>query len=151
ISGSTDYGPFAPVVGYAGAIMSAGTAIFILWAGRIKKWRPPDKDMPGAARSFVLLLCGVFMVVAFYFANPSNAASMIAAVVLLAILAVVCYLRYDSLVGTYGYKRPEPSMKDPSAETLILGGKTLMPSAQKKLNDLGISVQDLLAGALYKV
>jgi hypothetical protein len=151
LAGSEDYGPFAPAVGYAGAIMAAGTAIFVMWGGKIKKWRPPDKDLPGTARSFVLLLCAVFMVVAYYFAEPSYVRWMILSVALLAIVAVVCYLKYDSLIGTYGYKRPEPTQKDPAFETLILGGKTLSTAAQKKKDELGVSTQDLLAGAQYNV
>jgi hypothetical protein len=152
LAGTANYGPFAPVVGYAGAIMATGGAIFALWAGKSKTWRPPDKDLPSTAQKIVLLLCGVFMVVEWYFADPAYAAWMIGAVVLLAILAFIFYLMYSSLVGTYGYQKPIPKDGGNSGKTeLILGGRYLLEDAQDKQNALRISTQALLEGAAYNV
>jgi hypothetical protein len=146
-----DYGPFAPVVGYAGAIMATGGAIFTLWAGKMKTWRPPNRDLPGTAQKFVLLLCGVFMVVEWYFAEPRRSGWMIGGIVVLAILAVVCYMAYDSIIGTYGYRKPVPGRNGAVDETLILGGKELRPEANEKRRSLGVSSQKLLEGAAFDV
>jgi hypothetical protein len=146
-----DYGPFAPVVGYAGAITATGAAIFTLWAGKMKTWRPPNRDMPGTAQKFVLLLCGVFMVVEWYFAEPTRSAWMIGGIIVLAILAVVCYMAYDSIIGTYGYKKPVPGKNGTIEETLILGGKELRPEADEKRKSLRVSPQKLLEGAAFDV
>src|SRR5712692_2251918 len=70
LASTSDYGPFAPAVGYAGAIMAAGAALFLMWGGRMQKWRPPDEDLPGTAQALVLLLCGVGMVLQWYCAVP---------------------------------------------------------------------------------
>jgi hypothetical protein len=146
-----DYGPFAPAVGYAGAIMATGSAIFALWGGKAKTWRPPDKDLPGTAQKFVLLLCAVFMVVEWYFAEPDNAHWMIAGVIVAAILAFVFYLMYSSIVAVYGYKKPVLKDNNKVEETLILGGRVLRPEAEEKRKQFGIETQALLEGALYNV
>jgi hypothetical protein len=131
--------------------MAAGTAIFVMWGGRTRKWRPPDRDLPGTARSFVLLLCGAFMVVVFYFAELIYLSWMISSVALFAILAMLFYLSYSSLIGTYGFRVPRPTKRDPKAEALVLGGRKLTQAAQKWVDKLGIGVPELLAGAQYKV
>lgn len=148
---ASDYGPFAPAVGYAGAVIATGAAIFTLWGGRAKKWRPPDKDLPGTAQKFVLLFCGVFMVVEWYFADPSHVSWMIAGVVAVAIFAFVFYLMYSALIGAYGYKKPVIVKSNRYEETLILGGKQLRPEAEEKRKNLGIDTQALLEGAAYNV
>lgn len=53
VSSASDYGPFAPVVGYAGTIMAAGATLFLMWGGKMEKWRPPDDDLPGTAQTLV--------------------------------------------------------------------------------------------------
>ena len=58
----------------------------------------------------------------YYFAEPSNVRWMIGAALLLVVLAVIFYLKHDSVIGTYGYKKPVPTQKDPTAEELLLGG-----------------------------
>jgi hypothetical protein len=148
---ASDYGPFAPAVGYAGAIMATGTAIFALWGGKTKTWRPPDKDLPGTAQKFVLLLCAVFMVVEWYFAEPANAAWMIGGVVGAAILAFVFYRMYSSLIASYGYKKPVLTNNNRYEETLILGGHTMRPEVEDKRKRLEIDTQALLEGAAYNV
>ena len=152
IANTPDYGPFAPAVGYAGAIMATGAAIFTLWGGKSKSWRPPDKNLPGTAQKFVLLICGVFMVVEWYFAEPDNARWMIAGVVVASILAFVFYLMYSSLIGTYGYRINLTGKCDPQKDPLILGGRTLRPEAVETGRQNGITdTQILLEGAAYNV
>jgi hypothetical protein len=50
---TSDYGPFAPVVGYGGAIMAAAGALFLMWGGKMQKWRPPDEDLPGTGQGIL--------------------------------------------------------------------------------------------------
>jgi hypothetical protein len=146
-----NYGPFAPAVGYAGTIMATGGAMFLMWGGKIKNWRPPDKDLPGTAQKMVLLLCGVFMVVEWYLSEPSLAGWMIAAVIVFAVGAVICYLKYDSLIGLYGYKKPVIGKNNKVEETLILGGRKLRPEAEEKCKEFGVKEQKLLEGAAFEV
>lgn len=145
----SDYGPFAPVVGYAGAIMAAGAVLFLMWGGKMQKWRPPDEDLPGTAQALVLLLCGVGMVLQWYFAAPSAIAWFLGAVVVLAIACVVCFLRYNGLLGIHIYTKKVPTGPKSTRDVRILGGRELLPDAEEKRQKLGLDIQSLLEGAAY--
>jgi hypothetical protein len=145
----SDYGPFAPVVGYAGAIVAAGAALFSLWAGKMKRWRPPDEDLPGSAQKLVLLLCGIGMVLQWRFAEPHNLKWFLIMVALLAVAAVACFFRYSGLLGTYSYIKVVATSPTATREERILGGRELLPEAEKKRLQFSVSVQDLLKGAAY--
>jgi hypothetical protein len=149
-SSASDYGPFAPVVGYAGAIMAAGAALFLMWGGKMQKWRPPDEDLPGTGQGIVLLLCGVGMVLQWYFATPDAIAWILGAVAVLAVACVVCFLRYSGLLGTYIYIKKEATSQNSTRDVRILGGHELLPEAEKKRRKLGVDIQTLLEGAAYK-
>ncbi len=145
----SDYGPFGPVVGYGGAIMATGAALFALWGGKMEKWRPPDEDLPGGAQSVVLLLCGVGMVLQWYFATPATIQWFLATVAILAVATVLCFLRYSGLLGTYVYVKQVATSPTSTAPVRILGGRALKPSAEKKLSEEGIDTQALFEGAAY--
>jgi hypothetical protein len=147
---ASDYGPFAPVVGYGGAIMAAGGALFLMWGGKMEKWRPPDEDLPGTAQKLVLLLCGVGMVLQWYFATPAAIAWLLGSVAFLAVTSVVCFLRYSGLLATYIYVRREATGPKSVREVRILGGRELLPEAEKKRQKLHVDIQTLLEGAAYK-
>jgi hypothetical protein len=146
---SSEYGPFAPVVGYAGAIMAAAAALFFLWGGRMRKWRPPDEDLPGAAQAIVILLCAVGMVFQWYFAVPEAIAWFLAAVATLALVCVFSFLRYSDLLGTYIYIKRVPTNERSTRDVRILGGRQLRPEAEDKRRKLSIDIQSLFEGAAY--
>jgi len=150
VSSAYDYGPFAPVIGYAGAIMAAGAALFLMWGGKMEKWRPPDEDLPGTAQKLVLLLCGTGMVFLWYFATPDLIGWLIVTVAVLAIGCVTTFLRYSSLLGTYIYIRKEATSEGSTREVRILGGREMLPEAERKCAELGVDTQTLLEGAAYK-
>src|SRR6185436_14122172 len=123
----SDYGPFAPVVGYAGAIMAAGATLFLLWGGKMKKWRPPDEDLPGTAQAIVLLLCGVGMVLQWYFAIPGAIGWFLVGVDILALGSVLSCLQYSGLLGIHIYKKKVTVNAKTTRDIRILGGRELRP------------------------
>jgi hypothetical protein len=149
IAANSDYGPFAPVVGYAGTIMVAAGALFTIWGGKMEKWRPPDEDLPGTARSVVLLLCGVGMVLQWFFASPDAIGWFLAVVVALAIACMACFLRYTGLLSTYIFKKRVVTGPNATREDRILGGRELLADAREKQKAHRIDVQTLLEGAAY--
>jgi len=149
ILAASAYGPFASVVGYAGAIMATGAAIFYLWGRKMEKWRPPDEDLPGGAQAIVLLLCGMGMVLQWYLAVPESIAFYIGITAIFMVACVVCFLRYSGLLGTYVYVKIEPTGPQSVRNVRILGGRILLPDAEKKRQEHGVSIQDLFAGAAY--
>lgn len=146
---AADYGPFAPVVGYAGAIMAAGAALFLMWGGKMQKWRPPDEDLPGTAQALVLLLCGVGMVLQWYLATPNAIAWFLGGVATLAVASVWSFLQYTSLLGTHVYLKKVATSRKSTRDVRVLGGRDLLPDAEAKRLKLGVDIQSLLEGAAY--
>ena len=146
---ASDYGPFAPVVGYAGAIVVTGGALFSMWGGSTEKWRPPDEDLPGFAQKLVLLLCGVGMVVQWYLAEPASIVWFIVSVVVTATACVVCFLKYSELLGTFVYTKKIATTTSSTRDVRILGGRDLLPDAEKKQKKLKVEIQALFEGAAY--
>jgi hypothetical protein len=145
----SDYGPFAPVVGYAGAIMAAGGALFMLFGGKMEKWRPPDEALPGTAQSVVLLLCGVGMVLQWYLASPASIKWFLVGVTALAIACIVCFLRYSGLLAVHVYSKEVATSTASTRFDRILGGRDLRPEAKAKY-EAGVDVETLLEGAANK-
>jgi len=130
--------------------MAAGGALFLMWGGKMEKWRPPDEDLPGTGQTFVLLLCGVGMVLQWYFAAPGAVGWLLGAVAFFAAGSVGCFLRYSGLLGTYVYIKKEATGPKKTRDVRILGGRELLPNAEKKRKKLNVDVQTLLEGAAYK-
>src|SRR5687768_9237152 len=99
----SDFGPFGPAVGYAGAIVATAGALLTLFAGKMKKWRPPDEDLPGGAQAIVLLLCGVGMVLQWYFATPGTLRWFMLTIPLFLVMTVFGFMKYSGLLGTFRY------------------------------------------------
>jgi hypothetical protein len=148
LSSASDYGPFAPAVGYAGAIMATGAALFLMWGGKMQKWRPPDEDLPGTAQTLVILLCGVGMVVQWYVAAPDTIGWLLGTAATLAVACVACFLRYTGLLFNYGYIKVVATSQNSTTEVRILGGRELLPAPKRQLLKVN-GIQALLAGAAY--
>ncbi|MFN0077772.1 MAG: hypothetical protein ACKVY0_15050 [Prosthecobacter sp.] len=118
--------------------------------GKMEKWRPPDEDLPGTAQSLVLLLCGVGMVLQWYLAVPATISWFLGAVAILAVGCVVCFLKYSGLLGTYVFTKKEATSPSSTRDVRILGGRNLLPEADKKRKKLGVDVQSLFEGTAYK-
>ena len=149
MAAASDYGPFGPAVGYAGAIMAAGAALFLLWAGKMEKWRPPDEDLPGTPQKLVVLLCGVGMVLQWYLAAPNTIVWFLGGVALFAAACVLCFLRYSALLGTHIYIKKVATGPSSTIDVRILGGRALLPEAEKKRVKLRVDIQTLFEGAAY--
>ncbi len=129
--------------------MAAGAALFLMWGGKMQKWRPPDEDLPGTAQALVLLLCGVGMVLQWYLAVPNAIAWFLGGVVALSVGCVVCFLRYNALLGTYVYTKKVATGPKSTRDVRLLGGRDLLPHAEEKQRELGVDIQTLLEGAAY--
>ena len=130
--------------------MAAGAAIFALWGGRMKKWRPPDEDLPGGAQAIVLLICGVGMVLQWYFAAPDTLRWFVLAMVLMLVLTLVCFLRYSALLGLYRYWQEVKTSSTSTKRVAILGGRALKPEVEEERKKSHMSIQELLESVEYK-
>jgi hypothetical protein len=149
LADAANYGPFAPVVGYAGAIVATAAALLFLFAGKLEKWRPPDEDLPGGIQALVVLLCGVGMVIIWYCAEPDVMVWLLSGTGVLAIASVVCFLRYNRLLGIHIYIKRVAVSANATRDVRILGGPKLLPDAERKRKQEGIDTQTLFEGAAY--
>lgn len=146
----TDYGPFGPVVGYGAAIIAAVSALSLTWQGRLAKWKPPEEDLPNVAQKVVLMLCGVGMVVVWYFAEPKTVPILLFVGVALGLVCFGSFLIYSGMIGRYSFVKQVAVSPKKTPDVKILGGRDLLPSAVQTMKKNGItSVQDLFEGAAY--
>lgn len=117
----------------------------------MQKWRPPDEDLPGTAQALVLLLCGVGMVLQWYLATPNVIGLFLTAVAVLAVVSVLCFLKYSGLLGIHVYIKKVATSGKSTRDVRIIGGRDLLPKAEAKRQELDIDIQSLLEGAAYNV
>jgi hypothetical protein len=120
--------------------MASGGALALMWSGKMKKWRPPDEDLPGTAQTLVLLICGVGMVLQWYFARPTTIGWLLGAVAALTVACVGSFLRYNGLLGVHVYTKEMITDGKQKRYIRILGGRELLPEAKKKCNELGFDI-----------
>jgi hypothetical protein len=140
-----DYGAFAPLVATVSAIIAAGGAIILLWAGPLEKWRPPDADLPGMAKRIIFLVSSVAMVLLAVEASPQRLEWMKTNAWQLLVIAVVLGISYS--VARYGLYHSRIAASGESREP-VLGGLWMKRDAKvaMKKNNLTV-IDDLLDGA----
>ena len=150
IASLSEYGPFAPVVGYAGALITTVIAIAAIWSGRTENWRPPEEVLPGTGQKFVFLFCAVGMTLQWYLASPTFINYYLAAVSTIGVLSFAAYIKYTSLLKIHVYHKLIGTGPESVRVKRILGGRTLLPEAEEIRKKKKISVQKLLEGAAYE-
>jgi len=94
-------------------------------------------------------LCGVVMVVLWYFAVPATIERFLAVVVALSVACVLCFLHYTGLLAVHVYIKRVATGDRTTRAVRILGGRELLPEAEQKRQQLGVDIQGLLEGAAY--
>jgi hypothetical protein len=143
-------GPFAPVVGYVGAILSAVFLIWRLWAHRLVAWRSPEEDLPNTAPKIVAVLCAVGIVAIWLYAEPATLSSLVVIAVVFGAALVITFMAYAFLTGALTYTVERAHRASETHPEKIVGGPRLrrdakMAKATHKVN----TVQELLRGATY--
>jgi hypothetical protein len=142
---AADYGVFAPLVASTSAIMAAGGAIILLWAGGLEKWRPPDADLPGMAKRIIFLACSVVMVLLAMDATPQNFERMKVIAEWLLGICVILGVVYSPLRHGLYHSKLDPDGKGRSP---ILGGLWMRASAKTSMKQNNITeINDLLDGS----
>jgi hypothetical protein len=145
-----DPGPFAPVVGYAGAILAAAFLLQRVWAVRVADWQSPDENLPGTAARVVALLSGMGMVALWLYAAPNVLWQTVTLGIACAVLLCVAYILYYFLNGTLIYTVERADGESASKKKKIVGGLWLTGTAKEaKRKHHVTTTQDLLQGAAY--
>ena len=98
----TDYGPFAPIVSYAGAGLAAVSAIVLAWKRRAR-WEPAEEDVPSGGQKVSAVMALVAMVYILLNINRDNLGMFIAAAGALSTLLLISLLTYVFLISTCTY------------------------------------------------
>jgi hypothetical protein len=151
VQNAGQYGFLGPIVGIAGLFIGASIAILFGWTRTFDAWKPPADVLPEPLSRMVTVLCSVGLFLAWILAEPGNQSAYIRAVIWLAAGATVAFLIYVGLRGYCGrFRKPivGPGNR-PAGEEVVWGGFWLKRAARRQARK-GASVEDILAGNLYK-
>lgn len=150
IQNAHQYGFLGPIVGIAGLMIAASTAILFGWTRTLDAWKPPPSVLPDPLSKIITMLCSVAICLAFILAEPAHRISYIKWTLWLAGACVIGFLCYVALKATCGrFRRPlVDSDNKPAGEETIWGGVWLVPRARKAILE-GSTVEEFLAGNQY--
>lgn len=143
---ATDYGPFAPMVGFVGGAAAAVTAISITWRGTLKKWRPPEEALPGTAQKMIAILGIISVVYIWWIASPETAELLWKYVFVMLGSAVTAFLFYSLSVAYLRY-----TIETDTGTHVVLGGLWLSAFAKKTMKEKNVpTAQEFLKGVGYQ-
>jgi hypothetical protein len=146
-----DYGFLGPIVGIAGLLIGAGTAILFGWTRTMNTFKPPPDVLDKALARVVTLLCAIGIFIAWILAEPGNGRAYLWWSLWLAIACLVAFLSYVGLRSYCGrFRRPIIGANNqPVGEEVIWGGFWLTKRAKQVLAE-GETVEGFLKGSLYR-
>lgn len=144
-----DPGPFAPVVGYVGAILAAVFLIGTIWRGKISVWRSPDEDLPDTIQKIVGVLCGVGMVVLWLYITVENLDDVVRFAISTGVILIIAFILYALLLGVLTYEVQVAANESSVNLEKIVGGFWLKEDAKKIKKSEGVTNRELLKGAAY--
>lgn len=145
-----DPGPFAPLVGYVGAIIAAVFLIGSIWRGSLAAWQSPEENLPGTASKIVGVACGIGIVVLWVYATPSTLPSVVRLAVVFGVLLIIFFLVYSFFIGALTYQKKIAINNSHTNTEEIVGGLWLLKEAKESQKEHNVTTQTLLAGATYE-
>jgi hypothetical protein len=152
VDNASQYGFLGPIVGIAGLLIGAGSALLFGWTKTLDSWKPPEEVLPVPLGKVITLLCALGIFTAWLLAEPSNRMAYLHGMFWLIGCAVVAFLVYVGLRTYCGrFSRPiiDPATNKQTGTEPIWGGFWLTDRA-RKAKRAGTSVDDFLAGNFYK-
>jgi hypothetical protein len=145
------YGFLGPMVGIAGLLIGAGTAILFGWTRTFDAWKPPSDVLPEPLSRMVTMLCAIAIFIAWILAEPANEDAYIRWVIWLAGGGVVAFLIYVGLRAYCGrFRKPLVNANNqPAGEEMLWGGFWVKPVARQAVRD-GTTIETFLAGNQYR-
>jgi hypothetical protein len=149
-----DPGPFAPLVGYVGAIFATVYLILSLVRGRKQLWNTHDNPFIAAAIRVITTISGIGIVVLYFYATPEKLPSVISLSILFGAVVVISFLIYTYIASTLTFDMKVAKKGNKWEEVKTLGGFKLTIEAlneQEKKRKVGrtLSTQEIFAGSAY--
>jgi hypothetical protein len=137
----SDYGAFANVVGIAGSLAAAASAITLAFKKRAR-WQPPEETVPAAVARISSLIAMVFVGLIYVFAKSIGALAL--AVIAVVCLAVSVYALIQAIKtnGTYSFYYPQDTEANRK-----LGGDALTAEASNIMKTKKLTEQQLFTDA----
>lgn len=145
-------GPFAPLVGYVGAIIATVYLIGIIWRGRrLGLWQSPEEDLPRTAQNIVGVICGIGIVGLWLYATPNTLQKVFWLAIVFGVALLIAYVLYAFLIGvlTYDGEKANDDRRTTHPKKII-GGIWLKKEAKRAMKEHRVrTIQNLLRGAAY--
>jgi hypothetical protein len=149
VSHAKDYGFLGPIVGIAGLLLGAGTAILFAFTKSVNVFKPPEGVLIPALVRIVTLMSAIGIFAAWFLAEPTNGRSYLNWAITLAIISVVSFIVYIGIRSVYArFKKPTVVDNEPGPDEDFWGGFWLTPRA-KEARKNG-TIEAFLAGNNFK-
>jgi hypothetical protein len=154
VGNGEQYAFLGPIVGIAGLLLGAGTAILFGWTQAFDKWKPPADVLPQPLSRMVTMLCALGVFMAWILAEPNHQADYVRIALWLCGISVVLFLAYVGLWAYCGrFRKPQVNSRnqpetDPSKLELIWGGFWVTPHVEKRIRE-GDTIEACLRGNGY--
>jgi hypothetical protein len=138
VSRAPEYGFLGGIVGIAGLMLGAGSAILYATTRTFADWRPPKDGPLHGLEQTVGALCAVGIIVAWIFATPDNVVDYIHIAIKLVIGGAVAFVLYIGLrVVVASYRKPMVGANNqPTGKTeTIWGGFWLTKPAREAVKN----------------
>ena len=132
-------GPFAPLVGYIGAIVGAIFLIRQMIWGSKQLWVTPGDILPRLSIRIIGIISGISMVAIWLYASPETLSNIITISIVAGIGLIVSFVTYYFLENNLTYNNAKTNQK-------IIGGFMLTQDARDKRKRV-TSIQILFDGA----
>ena len=150
LAAASDYGPFAPLVGYVFALVSTAAMLGFLVRGPMKNWEIPEQEGPQFLNHLSKVLVILLVVGGWLLAVPGRT-GLVYAIASACIVAGIGFgLRYARILRLYRYNKEVATSSTTTQGIPILGGDDLTPAARAEIQKRGISVQEFLEGTAYE-
>lgn len=146
------YGPFLTIVALAGTAATTFWTLTRIFGTKYEGWRPPDQGLSGRLLTGVLAVSAGALFAAFMLITPSNKIMFLGLGILILVLFAFLIPLYQGQVNVHFYKKPAETSKDADGNDYvskwltIVGGRSLLPEAEKRKKESNVSNQELFSG-----
>lgn len=143
--------PFAPIVGYAGALIASVYAIWtLIW--RRKVWETPQNILPSTIKGLIAVVLSIGVVWLWLKTEPNTINEILKIAVIFVIIAFVSFILYYAFIQFFSYNKEVAKNNNETENIKILGGLWLTKTAKESIKSNNIrTVQELFKGSAYNI
>lgn len=147
------YGPFATIMALAICAVAFVLALMFVFKAKYSGWRPPDQGLPGRLFTAVIVVLAACGYLIFTEITPTNRRLFMVLGIALVISFALLIPIYQRMVNVYFFEKPAKVEKDPATGDqvvtewrVVVGGRRILPEAQKAMAKHKIKVREFYKG-----